>query len=55
MTFKDPETKEFFHAWIDYYKALNKPIPEGQPGINPGLISLSPKISIIKIGLRVFK
>lgn len=49
MTFKDPETKNFFPAWIDYYKSLSKPIPEGEPGINPSLISLSPKILIIKI------
>ena len=49
MTFKDPKTKEFFPAWIDYYKALQKPIPEGKLGINPGLISCSNKLKILKI------
>ena len=49
MTFKDPKTKEFFPAWIDYYKALQKPIPEGKLGINPGLISCSNKLNILKI------
>jgi hypothetical protein len=49
MTFKDPATQQFFPAWINYYNQLNKPIPEGRPGINPGLISRSNKISIIKI------
>jgi hypothetical protein len=48
MTFKDPKTKAFFPAWIDYYKALNKPIPEGELGLNPGGISRSEKIEILK-------
>lgn len=49
MTFKDPKTESFFSAWIKYYRELNKEIPEGKPGINPGLISRSNKIQIIKI------
>lgn len=51
MTFKDPETNDFFPAWVDYYQALQEPIPEGEPGINPGLISRSDKIEIIRIDL----
>ena len=47
MTFKDPKTQNFFPAWIDYYKNLHQPIPEGKPGINPGLISRSKKIKIL--------
>lgn len=47
MTYKNPKTNEYFPAWIKYYKALNMPIPEGQPGINPGLISRSNKIQIL--------
>jgi hypothetical protein len=39
----------FFPAWIKYYKALGKDIPEGKQGINPGLISRSGKIRIINI------
>ena len=49
MTYKDPKTHEYFPAWIDYYKALNQDIPEGKLGTNPGLISRSDKIEIIKI------
>ncbi len=49
MTFKNPKTNAFFPAWVTYYKELNKEIPEGQAGINPGLISRSNKIQIIKI------
>lgn len=47
MTYKQPGTNDFFPAWIDYYKAINKTIPEGQPGCNPGGISTSDKIEII--------
>lgn len=49
MTFKDPKTKSFFPAWANYYKQLNTEIPEGKPGISPGLISRSNKIQIIKL------
>lgn len=49
MTFKDPATKTFFPAWIEYYKNINKEIPEGKPGINPGLMSRSDKLDIITI------
>jgi len=49
MTFKDPKTKAFFPAWVDYYQQLNQEIPEGKPGINPGLISRSDKIEIVTV------
>lgn len=49
MTFKDPATKNYFPAWIDYYKTLQKPIPEGQLGLNPGSISRSDKLTILKV------
>ncbi len=53
MTFKDPKTNDFFPAWVDYYKQLKQDIPEGKPGINPGLISRSDKIEIVP--LKCFK
>jgi len=46
MTYKQPGTNEFFPAWVDYYTSINKPIPEDQPGCNPGGISTSDKIEI---------
>ena len=49
MTFKDPNTHTFFPAWVDYYKQLKQDIPEGKPGINPGLISRSDRIQIVPI------
>ena len=48
MTYKQPGTNEFFPAWVEYYKAIGKEIPEGKPGCNPGGISTSDKIEIIK-------
>jgi uncharacterized protein YycO len=49
MTFKNPMTKDFFPAWINYYDNLKIPIPEKEPGINPGLMSRSDKLDIIPI------
>lgn len=47
MTFKDPATSAFFPAWVAYYAQLNVPIPQDQPGINPGGISRSPLVTIL--------
>lgn len=47
MTFKDPGTGNYFPIWVDYYRSYNFPIPEGEPGINPGLMSRSLKIEIV--------
>ncbi|MEM6317469.1 MAG: YiiX/YebB-like N1pC/P60 family cysteine hydrolase [Bacteroidota bacterium] len=49
MTYKDPATQEYFPAWVDYYEELNKDIPEGKLGLNPGSISRSERIRVIKI------
>ena len=45
MTYK--YNGEFMGIWIDYFNNLETPIPENDPGINPGGISLSKKINII--------
>ena len=47
MTYKDPHNKQFFPAWVEYYKSLQSYIPEGLMGINPGLISRSPFLQVI--------
>jgi hypothetical protein len=47
MTFRDPETRQTFPSWENYFKNLQVPVPEGKPGINPGGISRSPLIDII--------
>jgi uncharacterized protein YycO len=47
MTFIDPATGRTFPAWADYYAKLEHAIPEGEPGLNPGGISRSPKVEIV--------
>ncbi|RMG80163.1 MAG: hypothetical protein D6714_15180 [Bacteroidetes bacterium] len=47
MTYIDPETGKTFEIWTDYFKNLNHPVPEGQPGLNPGGMSRSPYIQIV--------
>lgn len=48
MTFKDKTTGEPNQFWIQYYKKLNMSIPEGKPGINPGILLNSDKLDIIQ-------
>lgn len=45
MTYK--YNGETLPIWTEYFKNLNISIPENQPGINPGGISLSKKLDII--------
>jgi len=47
MTFRDPATGATLPTWADYFRKLDAPVPEGQPGINPGGISRSSAIRII--------
>jgi hypothetical protein len=47
MTFKDPDTGVTLPVWEEYFSNLNVPVPEGQPGINPGAISRSPVLTIV--------
>ena len=47
MTYKDPETNELFPIWEEYFKKLKVAVPEGEPGLNPGGMSLSNYIDIV--------
>ncbi|RZJ58992.1 MAG: hypothetical protein EOO45_26150 [Flavobacterium sp.] len=47
MTYKKPGTNTYFPAWVEYYKLIDKDIPEGLPGCNPGGMSRSTEIEII--------
>ncbi len=47
MTFRDAMTGQTFGPWKAYYEALGVPIPEGEPGLNPGGISRSPIVRIV--------
>jgi len=47
MTFKDPMAGHIFPAWKEYFRNMNEPVPEGKPGLNPGGMSQSEKLTII--------
>ncbi len=47
MTYIDPDTGETFPIWQEYFASRNLEVPEGMPGINPGLMSRSPYLNII--------
>ncbi|KXX71013.1 YiiX/YebB-like N1pC/P60 family cysteine hydrolase [Flammeovirga sp. SJP92] len=51
MTYKDPDTNEFFPIWVDYFKELDYEIPEGEAGLNPGGVSKSEYLNIYQINL----
>ncbi len=47
MTFLHPNNNDTLKIWKDYYTKLGMNIPQNQPGINPGIMSISKKIEII--------
>lgn len=47
MTFKDSETNQTLEFWESYYKNLNHKIPEGELGLNPNGMSVSPNIELV--------
>lgn len=49
MTFKDPQTGDYFPAWVDYYRKLGVDIPEGLPGCNPNGMAASEKLEHLSV------
>lgn len=50
MTFKDPETRELFPGWINYYKNyFQMEVPEGEMGINPGLLINDKRLEVFQL------
>lgn len=47
MTFIDPSTETLFPIWVEYFQSLDNPIPQGEPGLNPGGMSKSEKLKIV--------
>ena len=47
MTFADPITNNTMNLWQEYYNELETKVPEGEPGINPGIMSISENIEIV--------
>lgn len=48
MTFKQPNSEDFFDVWVKYYQDLGVSIPEGALGCNPADFSKSNKLQ--KVG-----
>lgn len=46
MTYATPGTEQIMPVWETYFKELNKKVPQGEPGLNPGGISCSNKLEI---------
>jgi hypothetical protein len=49
MSFRDLNTGEVLRAWVDYYAYFGMEVPEGEPGSNPGDMSLDPKLEIYSV------
>ena len=47
MTFADPITNNTMNLWQEYYNELKTKGPEGELGINPGIMSISENIEIV--------
>lgn len=47
MSFKDPATGEIHQAWAAYYHQFGMEVPDGEPGSNPGDISLDSRLEIV--------
>ena len=48
MTFKNAETKTFHKGWVEHYKNLGIPIPEGKLGCNPNGMASSDTLEFIE-------
>lgn len=49
MSFRDRTTGEVLPAWVEYYATFGMPVPEGQPGSNPGDISKDSRLRIVHV------
>ncbi len=47
MTFKSLSTGKTLLVWEEYFSELGVPLPQGQPGINPGAMSRSPVLTVV--------
>ena len=47
MTFRAPSSEATAPAWSAYFKRLGVPVPEGEPGLNPGSMSTSPALILV--------
>src|SRR5690554_1209887 len=52
MTYKEPDSDEFFPVWTDHFKKQGIEIPEGLPGCNPGGMSLDEKVEMTILSMH---
>lgn len=53
MSFRDRATGELSPQWIAYYEYFGMPVPQGEPGSNPGGISSDPKLGIYEVNGQI--
>ena len=46
MTYKEPNSENFFPVWVEHFAKQGIEIPEGKPGCNPGGMSLDEKVEM---------
>jgi len=49
MTYKDPETGELFPIWEKYFENLGVEVPEGEPALNSGGMSLEEVLEMMAL------
>jgi hypothetical protein len=49
MSFRDLKTREILPEWEAYYAYFGIPVPDGEPGSNPGDISLDQRLRFFHI------
>lgn len=52
MTYKEPDSDEFFPVWTDHFEKQGIEIPEGLPGCNPGGMSLDEKVEMTILSMH---
>jgi len=49
MSFRDVATGEIHPAWVEYYAKFGMDVPDGQPGSNPGDISVDNRLVVTAV------
>lgn len=53
MNFRDLVTGEIHPAWVEYYARFGMPVPDKQPGSNPGDLSKDARLSIVLVSGKI--
>lgn len=49
MSFRDKVTGEIHPAWVSYYERFGMDVPDGEPGSNPGALSLDDRLDLVMV------